>query len=160
MTSLPLTSRSGHAVELRLLAADDIDLFRHMQRLFATAFDDPASYASRRPSDDYVRRWLASDSHIALVAVAGGEVVGALAAYVLEKFEQERSEVYVYDLAVAESERRLGVATALLRALQPVAKARGAWVTFVQADYGDEPAIRLYESLGTREEVLHFDLPV
>ena len=31
---------------------------------------------------------------------------------------------------------------------------------FVQADYVDPPAIRLYESLGTREEVLHFDIEV
>jgi aminoglycoside 3-N-acetyltransferase I len=29
----------------------------------------------------------------------------------------------------------------------------------VQADAGDGPALALYESLGTREEVLHFDIP-
>jgi aminoglycoside 3-N-acetyltransferase I len=28
------------------------------------------------------------------------------------------------------------------------------------ADYGDEPAIALYEKVGTREEVLHFDIEV
>jgi len=39
-----------------------------------------------------------------------------------------------------------------------VAKARGAYVIFVQADPGDDPAIALYEGLGTREDVLHFDL--
>jgi aminoglycoside 3-N-acetyltransferase I len=33
-------------------------------------------------------------------------------------------------------------------------------VIYVQADQGDEPAIRLYSSLGTREDVLHFDFPV
>jgi aminoglycoside 3-N-acetyltransferase I len=31
---------------------------------------------------------------------------------------------------------------------------------YVQADRGDQPAIRLYESLGTREDVHHFDIPV
>ena len=35
-----------------------------------------------------------------------------------------------------------------------------AWVIYVQADYGDDPAIALYEKLGVREEVLHFDIPV
>jgi aminoglycoside 3-N-acetyltransferase I len=30
----------------------------------------------------------------------------------------------------------------------------------VQADYGDDPAIALYEKMETREEVLHFDIPV
>jgi len=31
---------------------------------------------------------------------------------------------------------------------------RGAWVVFVQADYGDEPAIWLYEKLGACERRL------
>jgi aminoglycoside 3-N-acetyltransferase I len=31
-------------------------------------------------------------------------------------------------------------------------------VIYVQADHGDAPAISLYESLGTREDVLHFDI--
>ena len=87
-------------------------------------------------------------------------MVGGLAAYVLPKFEQERSEVYIYDLAVAEPHRRQGIATALIRELQAVAATRGAWVIYVQADHGDDPAITLYAGLGTREEVLHFDIPV
>lgn len=159
MSASPST-HDGRPIALRRLTADDVDLFRGLQRLFAEAFDDPASYLSRPPSDAYVRRWLTSPTSIALVAVANGVVVGGLAAYVLEKFEQERSEVYVYDLAVGERERRRGIATALLRELQVIAERQGAWVIFVQADHGDDPAIRLYESLGTREEVLHFDIPV
>ena len=63
-------------------------------------------------------------------------------------------------MAPAEPRRRQGIATALIRRLQEIAEARGAWVVFVQADYGDEPAIALYEKLGEREEVLHFDLPM
>jgi aminoglycoside 3-N-acetyltransferase I len=31
-------------------------------------------------------------------------------------------------------------------------------VIFVQADRGDDPAIKLYEGLGIREDVHHFDL--
>ena len=86
-------------------------------------------------------------------------MVGGLAAYELEKFEQARSEVYIYDLAVREDHRRRHVATGLIRALGGIAKERGAYVMFVQADLGDDPAIRLYESLGTREDVYHFDIP-
>ncbi|ALO45787.1 Gentamicin 3'-N-acetyltransferase [Pseudohongiella spirulinae] len=37
---------------------------------------------------------------------------------------------------------------------------RGAWVVYVQADYGDEPAVALYTKLGTREDVMHFDIAV
>ena len=87
-------------------------------------------------------------------------MVGGLAAYVLDKFEQERSEVYIYDLAVAEPHRRSGIATALIEALKPIAAERGAYVIFVQADPVDAPAVALYSKLGQREDVLHFDIAV
>ena len=93
-----------------------------------------------------------------MAAFQGQTVVGGAAAYVLPKFERARSEAYIYDLAVSEAHRRRGIATAAIRELQRVATERGAWVTFVQADYGDEPAIALYSKLGMREQVLHFDL--
>jgi aminoglycoside 3-N-acetyltransferase I len=35
---------------------------------------------------------------------------------------------------------------------------RGVYVIFVQADYGDDPAVALYTKLGTREDVMHFDI--
>jgi aminoglycoside 3-N-acetyltransferase I len=95
---------------------------------------------------------------VAVAALRDGEVIGGLAAYVLPKFEQARSEVYLYDLAVAAGHRRQGVATALIACLQRVAAERGAYVIFVQADLGDEPAIALYTKLGVREDVLHFDI--
>ncbi len=59
---------------------------------------------------------------------------------------------------MAEHRRRQGIATALIAELQGIAAAFGAWVIYVQADYGDEPAIALYEKLGTREDVMHFDI--
>ena len=95
---------------------------------------------------------------IVLVALIKDRVVGGLVAYELEKFEQPRSEIYIYDLAVDESWRRQGVATALIDELRRIARERGAWVIFVQGDYGDDPALALYGKLGTREEVLHFDI--
>ena len=76
----------------------------------------------------------------------------------LKKFEQERSEIYIYDLAVLEAYRRQGVATGLIDKLREIAREIGAYVIFVQADHGDDPAIKLYEGLGTREDVLHFDI--
>jgi aminoglycoside 3-N-acetyltransferase I len=103
---------------------------------------------------------LEQDHVIALVALNEATVVGALVAYELPKLERARSEVYIYDLAVATAHRRQGVATRLIERVRAIAHERSAWVAFVQADYGDEPAIALYEKLGVREAVLHFDLPV
>jgi len=71
--------------------------------------------------DDYLRRLLASDTFIAVAAFEGITPIGAVAAYVLPKFEQARSEVYIYDLAVHEQHRRKGVATALIAELKKIA---------------------------------------
>lgn len=144
---------------VRRLGADDAAVMEAMNAMLGHAFDDPAHYHRARPSAEYLRRLLASETFIAIAALKGGEVVGGLAAYELRKFEQERSEIYLYDLAVAEAHRRQGIATALIRELQAVAAERGAHVVFVQADRGDDPAIALYTKLGRREDVLHFDIP-
>ena len=145
---------------VRQLGPEDLDDFAKLLTLFAEAFNDPESYADRRPRPEYLRRLLGKDNFIALAAVDGDALVGALAAYVLEKFEQERSEIYIYDLAVDAAHRREGIATAMLNEIKAIAARRGAWVIFVQADYGDDPAIALYTRLGSREDVLHFDIAV
>jgi aminoglycoside 3-N-acetyltransferase I len=138
----------------------DVQVLRRLNRLFEEAFEDPGNYGSEPPSDAYATELLAKEHVVALAALKDGEVVGGLVAYELDKFEQARRELYIYDLAVAEAHRRQGVATALIRRLQATAAARGCWVIYVQADYGDEPAIALYQSLGVRQDVMHFDIPV
>lgn len=144
--------------QVRQLAAADLEAMRALNRLYADVFEDPDSYASAPPTDHYLSRALGRESNIVLVTELDGEVIGGLVAYELEKFEQARSEIYIYDIAVAEAYWRRGIATALVNHLQHLAKARGAWVIYVQADYVDPPAIALYEKLGRREEVLHFDI--
>ena len=142
------------------ISASDLSIFKQLLAVFGEAFEEPETYGGAVPSDGYLAGLLGKPHFIALAALHDGAVVGGLAAYVLEKFERARSEVYIYDLAVQEGHRRKGVATGLIRALGRIAKERGAYVMYVQADRGDEPAIRLYESLGTREDVHHFDIAV
>jgi aminoglycoside 3-N-acetyltransferase I len=110
------------------------------------------------PSDAYLLARLRDETFFAVVAFdASGAAIGGLAAYELKKFEQERSEVYIYDLAVATSHRRKGVATALIRTLGETARRRGAWIMFVQADIGEEDAAAnaLYRKLSTEMIVAH-----
>ncbi|WP_416222291.1 GNAT family N-acetyltransferase [Sphingomonas sp. LY160] len=131
---------------------------RAANRLFAQVFEDPESYLSAPPDDHYLTELLANPDFIMLAAFLAGDMVGALAAYRLPKFEQARREVHIYDLAVRTEHRRVGVATALLEALKPIAREMRAWVIFVQADPPDAPAVALYDKLGVRESVLHFDI--
>jgi aminoglycoside 3-N-acetyltransferase I len=143
---------------IRQLTHDDVGLMEAMMTMFGAAFEDADTYTAARPSADYLQRLLGREHFIALAAAKDGNVIGGLAAYELQKFERERSEIYIYDLAVAAAHRRQGVATALIEELKLIAAARGAYVIFVQADRGDTPAIALYSKLGEREDVLHFDI--
>jgi aminoglycoside 3-N-acetyltransferase I len=147
-------------MEISLLQPADLDLMYGVLDLFGEVFADRQSYCENQPSRAYLADLLLSREFIAITALEQGSMVGGFAAYELRKFERERSEIYVYDLAVAEPHRRRGIATALIERLKAVAAERGAWVIFVQADHGDEPAIALYSKLGTREDVMHFDIAV
>jgi aminoglycoside 3-N-acetyltransferase I len=132
---------------------------RGMLEMFGEAFEDREGYTKAQPDDSYFLDLLSSKAFIAIAAISGQLVVGGLAAYVLPKFEQARKEIYIYDLAVSSTCRRQGIATAMIRRLKEFALAEGAYVIYVQADYGDEPAIALYTKLGVREDVIHFDIP-
>lgn len=145
---------------VRKLLPEDVDPLREMLEVFGRAFEDVDRYCGNQPSYGYLRKLLEGEAFIAIAAFAGSKVVGALAAYELKKFEQEVSEIYIYDLAVEETHRRAGIATAMIERLKLDAVGRSASVIYVQADYGDEPAIALYTKLGTREDVMHFDIEV
>ena len=146
-------------LSIQQIVPEDVALMEALLATFGEAFDEVETYRNP-PSPDYLRQLLDSDYFIAIAALKEGEVVGGLTAYELKKFEQERSEIYIYDLAVAAAHRRQGIATALIQKLKEVAAAYGAYVIFVQADIGDDPAIKLYTKLGDREDVLHFDIAV
>lgn len=149
---------SSSAFTICRLGKVDVQAMKKVNRLFGQVFEDPAAFETAPPSDEYLERLLGRDGFATLAAFEGDEAIGALCAYRLDKYEQQRSEYYIYDLAVIEVARRRGVATALIAELGRVAADEGAYVMFVQADHGDDPAIALYSKLGRREDVLHFDI--
>jgi len=145
------------------LTASDVNLLKDLLRVFGDAFEDVETYQGAVPADGYLRSLLAMPHFIVVVARSESpdhDVVGGLAAYELQKFERDRREIYIYDLAVAEAHRRKGVATGLIAELTRIAAKRDAYVIYVQADKGDAPAIALYQGLGSREDVHHFDFVV
>lgn len=142
--------------------SSNVSLVRALLRVFGEVFEDDLTYIAQQPSDSYLEQLLSSYSFIALVALRGGDVVGGLTAYILQKFEQDRREIYIYDLAVRVEYRRQGIATALIHKLREIAAERGVYMVFVQADTGveDQPAIALYEKLGQRTAIWHFNIAV
>lgn len=61
---------------------------KELLRVFGEAFEDMDTYQGAVPTDKYLQNLLDKPQFIALVALAEGEVIGGLAAYVLEKFDR------------------------------------------------------------------------
>jgi aminoglycoside 3-N-acetyltransferase I len=146
-------------IRVQVLAREDVGVMRAMLGMFGEAFDERATYTQAQPTDSYLSELLSNGAFIAVAALFNNAVVGGIAAYLLPKFEQARTEIYIYDLAVNSTYRRQGIATAMIEELKKLARAKGAYVIYVQADHGDDAAIALYTKLGVREDVLHFDIP-
>ena len=148
---------SSSVVEYARLGPGDADKLKEMNGFFGRVFPDPDVLDCKGASTEQRETWLAADGNVALVAHQGADIIGGLVAYRFDKIEG-RSEYYIYDLAVAEAFRRRGIATRLIDRLCSIAHEAGAWVTYIQADKGDAPAIALYSKLGRREDILHFDI--
>ncbi len=106
-----VSSQQGHKpYSVRVLTAEDLGPFRQLMNVFSDAFEDPEHYLSCPPEDTYIQGLLAGELFVAIAAFSqpDGSIVGGLTGYVLPKFEQPRSEFYLYDLAVLESCRRQG----------------------------------------------------
>ena len=69
-------------------------------------------------------------------------------AYELLRRHGDASHLFVYEVGVAAGWRRRGVATALFGELERLARSRGIRRAFVLTNAANEPAMRLYDSLG------------
>ena len=147
---------------VRRLGEGDLAGFRAMNSVFADGFGEDGEHYRVAPVDDEnALRWLANASHVGLIAEADGKPVGALAGYIFDKYEQSRRELFIYDLAVLESHRRQGIASALLEETRRIARAAACWTIVVQADVfpEDEPARALYRKFACEEITAHhFDI--
>ena len=90
----------SESYRVRVLGSSDIQAMREMLVAFGEAFEDKPTYTQHQPTDTYLKELLSSPTFIAVAALSEAKVIGGLAAYALPKFEQARSEIYIYDLAV------------------------------------------------------------
>ena len=140
----------------RRLGPKDSNQARNLIALFDRVFDEPTRPMLSEP--DLLLR-LGNEHVWVMVAMDQGEILGGLVGYELPKFETQRSELYLYDLAVASTHQGQGIGRGLLDALIAQVKTTDIWAVFVQADLGDEVPNALYQSYGYKQEkVHHYDL--
>ena len=97
---------------------------------------------------------LADPRTLVLVAFEGERLVGFVLAHELPRRHGERAKLFVYEVDVAESHRRRGIASALLARLAELARERGIRTGFVLTEPGNGPANALYRSAGGATEAV------
>jgi ribosomal protein S18 acetylase RimI-like enzyme len=91
---------------------------------------------------------LADPRTLMLVAFDGEHPVGLVLAHELPRRHGDRSELFVYEVDVAKSHQRRGIASGLLERLAELARERGIHVGFVLTDEDNVSANALYRSAG------------
>jgi ribosomal protein S18 acetylase RimI-like enzyme len=106
------------------------------------------------PVPDATRRFLAQDDHHLLLAEEDGVAVGFVSG-VETTHPDKGTEMFLYELSVAESARRGGIGAALVEALGTLARERGCYGMWVGTEPDNQAARRTYARAGGRETPAH-----
>lgn len=127
-------------IAIRLLAPGDEDIVRRL-----ATYDGPGD----------AEGLLADRRALMLVAFDGGLPVGFVLAHELPRRHGDRSKLFVYEVDVAPSHRRRGIASALLARLAELARERGIRAGFVLSETDNGPANALYRDAGASTEAVN-----
>ena len=110
----------------------------------AACFDGPIR-------DEAAARFLNSADHHLLVAYHGEQAVGFVSG-VETTHPDKGTEMFLYELAVAEQYRRRGYGLALVHALARLAREHGCYGMWVGTEADNDAALATYAAAGARRE--------
>ena len=106
-----------------------------------------------RPLDlPATRRYLSDSRNLFLLATEGRAAVGFLRGTFLLQTHTSRPQFFLYEIGVAPSARRRGVARALVERMRALARRAGCEEAFVLTSPTNRAAVALYRSTGGRTE--------
>jgi ribosomal protein S18 acetylase RimI-like enzyme len=125
-------------MEIRRLASGDEQLLLAGLELF----DAP-------PNEEWSRKFLSSEGHHLLVAVEDGDErpIGFISG-VETTHPDKGTEMFLYELSVAEAHRNRGVGRALVKALADLARAHGCYGMWVGTEPDNAAALATYTGAG------------
>src|ERR1700674_5659521 len=116
-------------------------------RAAAHLFDDAPKHAA-------VTRFLADPTHHLLIAYSAEAPAGFVSGVELTH-PDKGTEMFLYELAVAEAFQRRGIGKALVNALLAIADELGCYDMWVLTDADNDAALATYRTTGTTAESSH-----
>ncbi|WP_350287369.1 GNAT family N-acetyltransferase [uncultured Croceitalea sp.] len=145
--------------ELKILRLkeNNLDLFIELVTLFNEVFEEYHTIATK----EHLTQLLGKPDFCAMAVIKNHMVVGGLTAYELERYYNDQSELYIYDIAVKTELHNQGIGKALIEFLKNYSTNNGIETIFVEAHTEDEQAVKFYEAIfGESEKVDHFNFEV
>lgn len=133
-------------IELRRLAPGDEALVSRA----ASLFDGP-------PLPTALSDFFAKPDHHLILALSDGTPVGFVSGVELTH-PDKGTEMYLNEVAVDAGQRRRGIGTTLVNALEELARERGCHAMWVLTDVDNEAAIRTFQGAGADESSGHLML--
>jgi ribosomal protein S18 acetylase RimI-like enzyme len=99
-------------------------------------------------------RFLTTPGHHLLIAYEDDQPAGFVSGVELSH-PDKGTEMFLYELAVAEPFQRRGIGTALVNALLEIARERACYDMWVLTDADNEAALATYRTTGTSAESSH-----
>jgi len=139
--------------EIKQLVKEDLSTFKSLINLFNAVFEEKPAIGN----DAHLIKLLDTKSFIAMAAISENEVVGGLTAYGLPMVYSDRSEIFLYDMAVKLEYQRMGIGKGLIQSLKDYCTRNGVKEFFVMAHEEDKHAVEFYHSTGGKSErVINF----
>src|SRR5215203_550557 len=129
-------------LKIKKLRSDEAKLAKELFTFFQ--IDDGVENPTQA-SEEYLTKLLERPDFHVVVAIDNGVVIGGLTAYELLKYKSETTEMFLYEINVAATHRRKGVASALIEFLKETCAEKNIKSMFVLAEADNLPAVRLYE---------------
>ncbi len=131
--------------QIKKLSFNDVGLAKELARMFGfTALSTHQTFAS----DDYVRQMLEREDFHVIVALKNNKLIGGLTAYEMKMFKRETTEMFLYEIEVAEKFRQKRVGRALIEHLKEICTSKGIVEMFVGTEKDNFPAQKLYSTTG------------
>ena len=101
----------------------------------------------RPPTDEWTKKFLSSEGHHLLLALDGGDdrPVGFVSG-VETTHPDKGTEMFLYELSVAQGNRRHGIGKALVTALAELARSRGCYGMWVATEPENVAALATYKA--------------
>ena len=139
------------------LQENNLNLFIELVKLLNEVFKEYHTVGSK----EQLKKLLVNPEFYAVAVIKNDIIIGGLTAYQLQRYYNDKSELYIYDIAVKTELHNQGIGKELIRYLKGYAAKNGIETIFVEAHSEDEQAVKFYEStFGKSEKVDHFNYEI